>query len=74
MFSAYRGCRISGHAELTLLGKGSGPIRLEEISAGEAAFADEVVAGGGVNNGDPLQTSGASEIEHRPLSSSDWQT
>ena len=64
---------ISGGAELTPLGKGSGSVELEFVSAVEVAFVVEVVLHGGVDGGEGLQTSHAPETEHRPLPSSQWQ-
>jgi len=45
--------RISGRAELTPLGKGSGAVELDDVPAGEAAFLIEGVADGGVDGGAP---------------------
>ena len=57
-------------AELTPLGESSGTVLLEEVSGGEAALVVEVVRDRGMDGGEFLKTSHASEAEHCSLPSS----
>ncbi len=61
---------VSGHAQPTPLGKSGGAVSLEVVSAVEVAFLVEVVMDGGVDGSEFLQTSHASETQHRSFSSS----
>ena len=64
------GDEISGHAQPTPLGKSGGAVSLKVVSAVEVAFLVEVVMDGGVDGSEFLQTSHASETQHRSFSSS----
>ena len=61
---------VSGHAQPTPLGKSGGAVSLKVVSAVEVAFLVEVVMDGGVDGSELLQTSHASETQHRSFSSS----
>ena len=61
---------LSGHAELTPFGDSGGAVQFEIIAAVEMAFLVEVVMDGGVDGSEFLQTSHASETQHRSFSSS----
>ncbi len=61
---------VSGHAQPTPLGKSGGAVSLKVVAAVEVAFLVEVVMDGGMNGGEFLQTSHASETQHRSFSSS----
>jgi hypothetical protein len=58
---------------LTLGVEGSGSVRLDEATTGEAALGVEVLGNGGVNGGDFLQRSQAPEAQYRQFSSSERQ-
>ena len=64
---------VSGHAQPTPLGKSGGAVSLKVVSAVEVAFLVEVVMDGGVDGSEFLQTSHASETQHRSFSSSQGQ-
>ncbi len=61
---------VSGHAQPTPLGKSGGAVSFKVVSALEVAFLVEVVMDGGVDGCEFLQTSHASETQHRSFSSS----
>ncbi len=61
---------VSGHAQPTPLGKSGGAVSLKVVAAVEVAFLVEVVMDGGVDGSELLQTSHASETQHRSFSSS----
>jgi hypothetical protein len=64
------GDEVSGHAQPPPLGKSGGAVLLKIVPAVEVAFLIEVVMDGGVNGSELLQTSHASETQHRSFSSS----
>ena len=63
---------LSG-TNLAPLGESGGAVGLEIVSAVEGAFLVEMIADGGMNGGEFLQTSHAAEPLHGPFSSSKQQ-
>ena len=59
--------------ELAPLGESGGTVELEIVSAVERALLVEMVADGGMNGGEFLQTSHAAKPLHGPFSSSKRQ-
>lgn len=57
-----------GREETAPLGKGSGSVPLEDVTAGGAAILVEVVGSEGTGGGEFLKTSHAPETEPSPLS------
>jgi hypothetical protein len=62
---------ISSRTEHAPLGESGGTILSEILAAVEMAFLVEVVMDGGMDGGEFLQTSHASETQHRSFSSSE---
>ncbi len=61
---------VSGHTEPTPFGESGGAVSLKVASAVGVALLVEVVMDGGVDGSELLQTSHASETQHRSFSSS----